>query len=205
MLMYVLCFFFAFVIAQVVSLVSGADGNVQFLRSIDGTTTFQNQTQQSTTTTNISQAQTFILPITMPGDKPGDAQQTVQIQVLNPNHIQQAPKFQNFPMQLPMQGFQQPTVLTVAVPQDSEMLPNHGLPEGVTVLAAIQPQDLQLFAQPTQNMHANAMNNGNGIMTKMDQDNKWVFANANDRVWLLLSIYLVMQWIYLLVQRYDRY
>lgn len=153
---------------------SGTDGGVQFLRSIDGTTTFQNQTQQSTTTTNISQAQTFILPITMPGEKPGDAQQTVQIQVFNPNQIQPAPKFQNFNMQLPMQGFQQPTVLTVAVPQDSEMLPNHGLPEGVTVLAAIQPQDLQLFAQPTQNMQTNlqAMNNGNGLIPKMENDNK---------------------------------
>ena len=95
----------------------------------------------------MQQAQTFILPISMPGDKPGDAKQTVQIQVLNPNQIQQAPKFQNFPMQVPIQGFQQPTVLTVAVPQDGEMISNHGLPEGVTVLAAIQPQDLQLFAQ----------------------------------------------------------
>lgn len=166
--------FHLFFICQVVSLVSGTDGNVQFLRSIDGHTTFQNQTQQSTTTTNISQAQTFILPITMPGDKPGDAQQTVQIQVLNPNQIQQAPKFQNFPMQLPMQGFQQPTVLTVAVPQDSEMLPNHGLPEGVTVLAAIQPHDLQLFSQTPHNMQSNAqsMNNGNALMSKMENDNK---------------------------------
>lgn len=86
----------------------------------------------------------------MPGDKPGDAQQTVQIQVLNPNQIQQAPKFQMGPMQIPIQGFQQPTVLTVSVPQDGELLTNHGLPEGVTVLAAIQPQDLQLLAQSTQ-------------------------------------------------------
>lgn len=101
----------------------------------------------------MQQAQTLILPITMPGDKPGDAQQTVQIQVLNPNQIQQAPKFQMGPMQIPIQGFQQPTVLTVAVPQDGEILSNHGLPEGVTVLAAIQPQDLQLFAQSPQQMH----------------------------------------------------
>lgn len=159
---------------QVVSLVSGGDGGVQFLRSIDGTTTFQNQTQQSTTTTNISQAQTFILPITMPGDKPGDAQQTVQIQVLNPNQIQQAPKFQNFPMQMPLQGFQQPTVLTVAVPQESEMLPNHGLPEGVTVLAAIQPQDLQLFAQPQNIQHQSGNQHlDNGTM-KVENDNKYV-------------------------------
>lgn len=97
----------------------------------------------------MQQAQTLILPITMPGDKPGDVQQTVQIQVLNPNQIQASPKFQMSPMQIPMQGFQQPTVLTVAVPQDGELLSNHGLPEGVTVLAAIQPQDLQLFAAQT--------------------------------------------------------
>lgn len=164
-------------------MVSGGDGGVQFLRSIDGTTTFQNQTQQSTTThTNISQAQTFILPITVPGEKPGDAQQTVQIQVLNPNQFQQAPKFQNFPMQMQMQGFQQPTVLTVAVPHENELLPNHGLPEGVTVLAAIQPQDLQLFSQPPQNIQpqhtthmANQqqqMENGNMLQPKLENDNK---------------------------------
>lgn len=86
----------------------------------------------------------------MPGEKPGDAQQTVQIQVLNPNQIQSAPKYQNIPMSLPIQGFPQQTVLTVSMPPESEMLPNHGLPEGVTVLAAIQPQDLQLFAQAQQ-------------------------------------------------------
>lgn len=133
---------------QVVSLVSGSDGNVQFVRSVDGTTAanFPTQMQQSAPT-NISHAQTFILPITMPGDKPGDAQQTVQIQVLNPNQIQTTPKYQNIPMQLPIHGIPQQTVLTVSMPPDSEMLPNHGLPEGVTVLAAIQPQDLQFFAQ----------------------------------------------------------
>lgn len=127
----------------------------------------------------MSQAQTFILPITVPGEKPGDAQQTVQIQVLNPNQIQQAPKFQNFPMQMQMQGFPQPTVLTVAVPHENELLPNHGLPEGVTVLAAIQPQDLQLFSQQPQNMqHTNQMgnqqqmDNGNMMHPKMENENK---------------------------------
>lgn len=130
-----------------VSLVSGADGNVQFLRQFDGSTTLH-QSQQTNNNT-MQQAQTLILPITMPGDKPGDVQQTVQIQVLNPNQIQPSQKFQMSPMQIPLQGFQQPTVLTVAVPQDGELLSNHGLPEGVTVLAAIQPQDLQLFAAQT--------------------------------------------------------
>lgn len=142
---------------QVVSLVSG-DGNVQFVRSIDGTASANFPTQmQQNAPTNLSHAQTFILPITMPGEKPGDAQQTVQIQVLNPNQIQTAtaattPKYQNIPMSLPLQGFPQQTVLTVSMPPDSEMLPNHGLPEGVTVLAAIQPQDLQLFAQAPHQM-----------------------------------------------------
>lgn len=126
----------------------------------------------------------------MPGDKPGDAQQTVQIQVLNPNQIQQAPKFQNFPMQVGnLQGFQQPTVLTVAVPQDTEMLPNHGLPEGVTVLAAIQPQDLQLFAQPPHSIHSQNNNVGNhmdtnNVMAKMETDSKyaWVDIGLRDSV-----------------------
>lgn len=134
---------------KAVNLVCGPDGNIQFVRSVDNTQTanFPTQMQTQNAPTNISQAQTFILPITMPGEKPGDAQQTVQIQVLNPNQIQAAPKYQNFPMQLPIQGFPQQTVLTVSMPHDSEFLPNHGLPDGVTVLAAIQPQDLQLFAQ----------------------------------------------------------
>lgn len=147
------------------SLVSGADGNVQFLRQFDGSASIHQQ--QTNNNTSLQQAQTLILPITMPGDKPGDVQQTVQIQVLNPNQIQPSPKFQMSPMQIPLQGFQQPTVLTVAVPQDGELLSNHGLPEGVTVLAAIQPQDLQLFAAQTgqlqQQHHQNTNDN-----TQMD-------------------------------------
>lgn len=158
---------------QVVSLVSGSDGNVQFVRSVDGTggTNFSTQMQQNAPT-NISHAQTFILPITMPGEKPGDAQQTVQIQVLNPNQIQAAPKYQNIPMSLPIQGFPQQTVLTVSMPPDSEMLPNHGLPEGVTVLAAIQPQDLQLFAQAPHQMQdgTNIQMNTDGNMNNSVKD-----------------------------------
>lgn len=152
-------------------MVSGADGNVQFLRSVDGTTNFQTQAPHNTTT-NMSQAQTFILPITMPGDRPGDAQQTVQIQVLNPNQIQAAPKFQSIPMQLPIQGFQQPTVLTVSMPQDGEMLPNHGLPEGVTVLAAIQPQDLQIFTQTQHHMQHQSNQSGEQCGQKDENENR---------------------------------
>lgn len=156
---------------QVVSLVSGSDGNVQFVRSVDGSASANFQTQmQQNAPANLSHAQTFILPITMPGEKPGDAQQTVQIQVLNPNQIQTTaattPKYQNIPMSLPIQGFPQQTVLTVSMPPDSEMLPNHGLPEGVTVLAAIQPQDLQLFAQAPQQMQQS--NDGSNVHMNTD-------------------------------------
>lgn len=94
----------------------------------------------------------------MPGAKPGDAQQTVQIQVVNPNPIQQQPKFQMGQMQIPIQGLQQgTTVLTVAyAPQEGDILQNHGLPEGMTVVAALQPQDLQLIAQAQAAMSSQA-------------------------------------------------
>lgn len=166
---------------QVVSLLSGSDGNVQFLRSVDGTTAANFPTQiQQNAPANISHAQTFILPITMPGEKPGDAQQTVQIQVLNPNQIQAAPKYQNIPMSLPLQGFPQQTVLTVSMPPDSEMLPNHGLPEGVTVLAAIQPQDLQLFAQtPSQMQQTNTDGSSIQMTTDGNMNNSMKDENEN--------------------------
>lgn len=98
-------------------------------------------------TPTLNPTQTYItLPITIPPSKPGDASQTFQIQVLNPNPVPQPPKFQ-IPISLQQHGT---TVLTVAYsPQDGEILPNQ-MPENggpVTVLAAIQPQDLQLLAQ----------------------------------------------------------
>lgn len=147
---------------QVLSLVSGGDNGVQFLRNLptldpNGNAASAFQAQTSAAAANLASPQTFItLPITMPGAKPGDAQQTVQIQVLNPNPITpQIPKFQMGQMQIPIQGFQQgTTVLTVAYsPQDGDIVPNHhnhNLNDGVTVLAAIQPQDLQLLAQQAQ-------------------------------------------------------
>lgn len=123
------------------SLVPGSDGNVQFLPAPP------QMTQQAVNQTYIT------LPITIPPSKPGDATQTFQIQVLNPNPVPQQPKFQMGQMQIPISmshGLQQhQTVLTVAYsPQDGEILPNQ-MPDGapVTVLAAIQPQDLQLLAQ----------------------------------------------------------
>lgn len=145
---------------QVLSLVSGGDGGMQFLRPMDGNamaaaTAFQQQQQAAAAAAGFSQATPayITLPITMPGAKPGDAQQTVQIQVLNPNPIppptqQAAPKFQMGQMQIPIQGFQQgTTVLTVAYSPEEELMHNHGLPEGMTIVAALQPQDLQLIAQ----------------------------------------------------------
>uniref|UniRef100_A0A182T592 C2H2-type domain-containing protein n=1 Tax=Anopheles maculatus TaxID=74869 RepID=A0A182T592_9DIPT len=154
---------------------------MQFLRPVDGTAVsaasamfHQQQSQQVVTTAGgmshpgMASPAYITLPITMPGAKPGDAQQTVQIQVLNPNPLPsqvaspvasqgqtgsppgslQAPKFQMGQMQIPIQGFQQgTTVLTVAYsPQDEEVLHNQGLPEGMTIVAALQPQDLQLLA-----------------------------------------------------------
>jgi hypothetical protein len=123
---------------KVLSLVPGSDGNVQFLQA--------QPSQMTAPTATLNPTQTYItLPITIPPAKPGDATQTFQIQVLNPNPVPQ-PKFQ-IPIGLQQHGT---TVLTVAYsPQDGEILPNQ-MPDGtapVTVLAAIQPQDLQLLAQ----------------------------------------------------------
>lgn len=92
----------------------------------------------------------------MPGAKPGDAQQTVHIQILNPNppmHQQQQPKYATMgQMQIPIQNFHQDTtVLTVAYsPQEGEILQNHNTGEAMTIVAAIQPQDLPLLAQVQQ-------------------------------------------------------
>lgn len=146
---------------------SGSDGNVQFL---------QTQPQVTSPATTLTPTQTYItLPITIPPSKPGDATQTFQIQVLNPNPVpQQAPKFQMGQMQIPIHGLQQhgTTVLTVAYsPQDGELVPSHGhLPDGgpVTVLAAIQPQDLQLLAQ--QNGLSQQHLQGQSLSDGTDQD-----------------------------------
>uniref|UniRef100_A0A182JNF5 C2H2-type domain-containing protein n=1 Tax=Anopheles christyi TaxID=43041 RepID=A0A182JNF5_9DIPT len=170
---------------QVLGLVSGSEGAMQFLRPVEATAVSaasamfhqqQSQHGQIVTTAGMphpamASPAYITLPITMPGAKPGDAQQTVQIQVLNPNPMPsqvsgtagsggqgqggsapsgtlQTPKFQMGQMQIPIQGFQQgTTVLTVAYsPQDEEVLHNQGLPEGMTIVAALQPQDLQLLA-----------------------------------------------------------
>lgn len=96
---------------QVVGVLSGGEGGVHYLRPVDGSgfaTPAQNNAQQTVIT----------LPITMPGAKPGDPQQTVQIQVVpappvSQNNTIQSPKYHI--SQIPIQTFQQgTTVLTVA-------------------------------------------------------------------------------------------
>ncbi|XP_048482700.1 zinc finger protein 226 [Plutella xylostella] len=117
---------------QVVQMV-GADG-VQYVRAVDG---------------GLSAApQLITLPIALPGAKPGDPQQQIQIQVLNPNLLQQQqPKYQ---MQIPiqgLQGFQQGgAVLTVAYTPEgndgSMQLIGNALPEGLQLIA--MPQEMQM-------------------------------------------------------------
>lgn len=154
---------------------TGSDGEIHYLNT--GSSGGQNQ---GAAAPQLSQPALITLPITMPGAKPGDAQQTVQIQVVNPNSLhaghaahhqhhqaqqqqqqqppssQQASKIQMGQMQIPIQNFQQgTTVLTVAYAnQDGDLIQNHGLPEGMTVVAALQPQDLHLLAAfNTQHLH----------------------------------------------------
>lgn len=145
---------------QVVGVLSGGEGGVHYLRPVDGsgftTTPAQNNPAQQTVIT---------LPITMPGAKPGDPQQTVQIQVVpappvSQNNTVQSPKYHI--SQIPIQTFQQgTTVLTVAYsPQGPtgegvqlQVGDQQGIPEGMTVVAAIQPQDLQLIQTQAQNTH----------------------------------------------------
>lgn len=111
---------------QVLGLVSGPDGEVHYLNAPSSQ---GNSPAQGATMPQALQQQLITLPITMPGAKPGDAQQTVQIQVVNPNAMQQAAS--NSQHMQHLQNFQQgTTVLTVAyAPQDGDFLQNHGLPE----------------------------------------------------------------------------
>lgn len=96
---------------QVVGVLQGGENGVHYIRPLDANT--------FTTAAPAQQQQTQIitLPITMPGSKPGDPQQTVQIQVVNPTPTSMShdpmPKYQI--SQIPIQTFSQgATVLTVA-------------------------------------------------------------------------------------------
>lgn len=100
---------------QVVGVLQGGENGVHYIRPLDANA-FAPQTSQASG----QQTQTLItLPITMPGAKPGDPQQTVQIQVVNPapppvtQTSTQSPKYQISP--IPIQTFGQgATVVTVA-------------------------------------------------------------------------------------------
>lgn len=145
---------------------SGSDESFQLIRQWD------NQTNQPA---NLNSTHAYItVPITLPGSKPGEANQTVHIQMLNPNPITCSanPKLQIGQFQIPIQDYTEgTTVLTVAFnPNDGGIYQSHGLSEGmcilllgklrdpvlkmiyiltgVTLLTALQPNDLQSLPQP---------------------------------------------------------
>lgn len=114
---------------QVVGVLQGGENGVHYIRPIDAqtfTTTAsppqQSPTHQQTAVAAAGTPTVITLPITMPGAKPGDPQQTVQIQVVNPiatatpvsqANTVQSPKYHI--SQIPLQTFGQgATVLTVA-------------------------------------------------------------------------------------------
>lgn len=108
---------------QVVGVLQGGENGVHYIRPLDANA-FATATTQGQ---NAGQTQTLItLPITMPGAKPGDPQQHVQIQVVNPVQTQvsqassgQSPKYHI--SQIPIQTFGQgATVLTVAYNPNQE-------------------------------------------------------------------------------------
>lgn len=111
---------------QVVGVLQGGENGVHYIRPLDPSVF---ATSSSTTPTSNGQTQIITLPITMPGSKPGDPQQTVQIQVVNP--IQTTPvsmpqtsqsQSQKYQIsQIPVQTFGQgATVLTVAYNPNQE-------------------------------------------------------------------------------------
>jgi uncharacterized Zn-finger protein len=124
---------------QVVGVLQGGENGVHYIRPLDANA-FATATTQGQ---NAGQTQTLItLPITMPGAKPGDPQQHVQIQVVNPVQTQ-----------VPQSFGQGATVLTVAYNANQEGIQivdgQNGIAEGMTVVAALQPQDIQLLqAEP---------------------------------------------------------
>ncbi|ENN71308.1 hypothetical protein YQE_12233, partial [Dendroctonus ponderosae] len=131
---------------QVVGVLQGGENGIHYIRPLDASAFSQAPGSPS----GGQQGQTVItLPITMPGSKPGDPQQTVQIQVVNPPQPSggSSPKYQL--SQIPLQTFTQgATVLTVAYngSQDGlQILDGQNGLEGMTVVAALQPQDIQLL------------------------------------------------------------
>lgn len=109
---------------QVVGVLQGGENGVHYIRPLDAQTFTTsasppqhspNHQQQNAGTPTV-----ITLPITMPGAKPGDPQQTVQIQVVNPigtaTPVSQATTSPKYHIsQIPLQTFGQgATVLTVA-------------------------------------------------------------------------------------------
>ncbi|XP_060522663.1 zinc finger protein 165-like isoform X2 [Cylas formicarius] len=146
---------------QVVGVLQGGENGVHYIRPLDANAFAQASAGGQSGQGPGQQAQTLItLPITMPGAKPGDPQQTVQIQVVNPNPpVSQAspgssPKYHI--SQIPIQTFGQgATVLTVAYNSNQEglqILDGQNGMEGMTVVAALQPQDIQLIQAQTEPM-----------------------------------------------------
>ncbi|XP_045486777.1 chorion transcription factor Cf2 isoform X5 [Pieris rapae] len=158
-------------LSQVVGMVGGVNmgEGVQYVRTLDGT-------QLQTTPQVIS------VPITLPGTKPGDPQQTVQIQVLAPSLIQQPqPKYQ---MQIPIQGFQQGgAVLTVAYSPDANdngiQLLGNGMSDGLQVVAAL-PQDMQLVQDNKDQMQQMYLTQNQQIVINNQEDVKPIINTSNN-------------------------
>ncbi|XP_076259263.1 uncharacterized protein LOC143195706 isoform X2 [Rhynchophorus ferrugineus] len=147
---------------QVVGVLQGGENGVHYIRPLDANLFAQAAAGRPESPTPAQQGQTqtvITLPITMPGAKPGDPQQTVQIQVVNPAVTQasggNSPKYQL--SQIPLQTFGQgATVLTVAYNGNQEglqILDGQNALEGMTVVAALQPQDLQLLQAQADQQH----------------------------------------------------
>lgn len=101
---------------QVVGVLQGGENGVHYIRPLDA-----NAFATAASSQQQHQTQIITLPITMPGAKPGDPQQVVEIQVVNPAPMpvsQQSSTVQSQKCQIsqiPIQAFGQgATVLTVA-------------------------------------------------------------------------------------------
>ena len=117
---------------QVVGVLSGGEGGVHYLRPVDpnGFTVAAAQSASN------QQQQIITLPITVPGKDGTQQQQTVQIQVVNPNVSQNSgtgeqPKYHLAPISLSQFPQGAATVLTVAYSQQGT--------DGVQI--QVQPQN----------------------------------------------------------------
>lgn len=123
--------------------------HVALFKNFDPSSAMLTQIPQLThPTLNLAPASNMItFPIAIPTTKSSE-HQTVQIQMVNPNCYTSGfqPKLQINPVNLTNGTLNTAgtTVVTVAYnSQDNEVMSNHQLNEGMTILAAIQPHDLQ--------------------------------------------------------------